>query len=129
MVTGLRNAIKGHSRSVQYQYEEQEHCRVGGPDVGQRDRLRYRPLEASTRSRERRSTPSESLGRGGMVASPGAGPSDRPSERWLDDVGGLVGARGFEPPTSSSRTMRATKLRHAPTVSAAEGRGMIAHPR
>ena len=28
---------------------------------------------------------------------------------------GLVGARGFEPPTSSSRTMRATKLRHAPT--------------
>ena len=33
-------------------------------------------------------------------------------------VGGLVGARGFEPPTSSSRTMRATKLRHAPTESA-----------
>ena len=31
-------------------------------------------------------------------------------------VMGLVGARGFEPPTSSSRTMRATKLRHAPTV-------------
>ncbi len=31
---------------------------------------------------------------------------------------GLVGARGFEPPTSSSRTMRATKLRHAPTESA-----------
>ena len=28
---------------------------------------------------------------------------------------GMVGARGFEPPTSSSRTMRATKLRHAPT--------------
>ncbi len=27
----------------------------------------------------------------------------------------LVGARGFEPPTSSSRTMRATRLRHAPT--------------
>ena len=27
----------------------------------------------------------------------------------------MVGARGFEPPTSSSRTMRATKLRHAPT--------------
>ena len=30
----------------------------------------------------------------------------------------LVGARGFEPPTSSSRTMRATKLRHAPTEGA-----------
>jgi Resolvase, N terminal domain len=42
-------------------------------------------------------------------------------------VMGLVGARGFEPPTSSSRTMRATKLRHAPTEGAAEGRGMIPH--
>ncbi len=41
--------------------------------------------------------------------------------------GDLVGARGFEPPTSSSRTMRATKLRHAPTESAPEGRGMIPH--
>ena len=28
---------------------------------------------------------------------------------------GLVGARGFEPPTSASRTLRAAKLRHAPT--------------
>ena len=27
----------------------------------------------------------------------------------------MVGARGFEPPTSSSRTTRATKLRYAPT--------------
>ncbi len=26
----------------------------------------------------------------------------------------MVGARGFEPPTSASRTLRATKLRHAP---------------
>ena len=33
----------------------------------------------------------------------------------LNDERVLVGARGFEPPTSSSRTMRATKLRHAPT--------------
>ena len=31
----------------------------------------------------------------------------------------VVGARGFEPPTSSSRTMRATWLRHAPTGSIA----------
>ena len=30
-------------------------------------------------------------------------------------VMGLVGARGFEPPTSASRTLRAAKLRHAPT--------------
>ena len=33
-----------------------------------------------------------------------------------EDEVSLVGARGFEPPTSSSRTMRATKLRHAPTA-------------
>ena len=40
----------------------------------------------------------------------------------------LVGARGFEPPTSSSRTMRATKLRHAPTEGARlQGLRMIAH--
>src|SRR5688500_9125340 len=32
-----------------------------------------------------------------------------------DVVRKLVGARGFEPPTSSPRTTRATKLRHAPT--------------
>ncbi len=40
---------------------------------------------------------------------------ERESDRagWLPTH--LVGARGFEPPTSSSRTMRATKLRHAPT--------------
>src|SRR5919197_1497275 len=31
---------------------------------------------------------------------------------------GMVGARGFEPPTLSSRTTRATKLRHAPTEGA-----------
>ena len=36
----------------------------------------------------------------------------------MQQVMGLVGARGFEPPTSSSRTMRATKLRHAPTANA-----------
>jgi hypothetical protein len=28
---------------------------------------------------------------------------------------GMVGAAGFEPTTLSSRTIRATKLRHAPT--------------
>ena len=42
------------------------------------------------------------------------------SELQLDDEVGLVGARGFEPPTSSSRTMRATKLRHAPTECSTE---------
>ncbi len=45
-------------------------------------------------------------------------------------VMGLVGARGFEPPTSSSRTMRATKLRHAPTeMPVVQGSRMIAQPR
>ncbi len=29
----------------------------------------------------------------------------------------LVGARGFEPPTSASRTLRATRLRYAPFAS------------
>ena len=37
-----------------------------------------------------------------------------PEAFGLDEVE-MVGARGFEPPTSSSRTMRAAKLRHAPT--------------
>ena len=35
---------------------------------------------------------------------------------------GLVGARGFEPPTSASRTLRAAKLRHAPTEESAAPR-------
>ena len=39
----------------------------------------------------------------------------RPLRRRRTRKSQFVGARGFEPPTSSSRTMRATKLRHAPT--------------
>ena len=31
------------------------------------------------------------------------------------NLGKVVGARGFEPPTLRSRTVRATKLRHAPS--------------
>ena len=57
--------------------------------------------------------------RHGLLPSGRAGRSGGPqalaSEPELDDEVGLVGARGFEPPTSSSRTMRATRLRHAPT--------------
>src|SRR5688500_8047974 len=34
--------------------------------------------------------------------------------RKAGSEGGLVGARGFEPPTSRSRTVRATRLRYAP---------------
>jgi hypothetical protein len=40
----------------------------------------------------------------------------------------MVGARGFEPPTLSSRTTRATKLRHAPTDAlVVQSPGMIAN--
>ena len=36
---------------------------------------------------------------------------------------GVVGARGFEPPTSASRTLRSTKLSHAPTERVPQRRG------
>ena len=70
-------------------------------------------------------------GPGAPADAPGADAgSESPRASWRRFRAHLlvmVGARGFEPPTSSSRTMRATKLRHAPTVGAAEGRGMIPH--
>ncbi len=37
----------------------------------------------------------------------------------------LVGATGFEPATSSSRTTRATKLRYAPTIKREVGKRMF----
>ncbi len=37
------------------------------------------------------------------------------SRKLLDLLMLLVGARGFEPPTSRSRTVRSTRLSHAPT--------------
>src|SRR5213594_2310047 len=42
---------------------------------------------------------------------------DRPAtgRGWPPGGRTLVGARGFEPPTSRSRTVRATRLRYAPT--------------
>ena len=60
-------------------------------------------------------------------------PAARPREPWRDGArrpgalaarggsglrprGSMVGATGFEPATSSSRTKRATNLRHAPTL-------------
>ena len=59
--------------------------------------------------------PARPRGPRGPPPRAGGGPAGGgPAERG----GGLVGARGFEPPTSSSRTMRATKLRHAPTEGA-----------
>ncbi len=57
--------------------------------------------------------------RRGSPSAPGreARPADRAaaSDRWPLKRGGMVGAAGFEPTTLSSRTIRATKLRHAPT--------------
>ena len=32
----------------------------------------------------------------------------------MEPVNIMVGARGFEPPTSASRTLRSTRLSHAP---------------
>src|SRR5205809_6324543 len=45
------------------------------------------------------------------------GLGDRPATGRSRPPGGrsLVGARGFEPPPSRSRTVRATRLRYAPT--------------
>jgi hypothetical protein len=43
---------------------------------------------------------------------------------WCECEGKLVGATGFEPATSSSRTKRATKLRHAPTRVPVDARSM-----
>ena len=40
--------------------------------------------------------------------------SDALSLRFAFREAFLVGARGFEPPTSRTRTVRATKLRYAP---------------
>ena len=34
----------------------------------------------------------------------------------MSEVKKMVGARGFEPPTSRSRTERSTRLSHAPTT-------------
>ena len=42
---------------------------------------------------------------------------------WLA-IGDLVGARGFEPPTSRSRTERSTRLSHAPTSRRIIGKGV-----
>ena len=49
----------------------------------------------------------------------GEGGSTRPNQKGHPQADGLfemVGATGFEPATSSSRTKRATKLRYAPTT-------------
>ena len=52
-------------------------------------------------------------GRRGCGAPRNQGTQEPPRERRC---AGLVGATGFEPATSSSRTKRATKLRYAPTM-------------
>ncbi len=37
----------------------------------------------------------------------------------------MVGARGFEPPTSASRTLRATRLRYAPIANIIGGFNLV----
>ena len=39
------------------------------------------------------------------------------AKKKLEDRGGEVGARGFEPRTSATQRQRATRLRHAPSRS------------
>ncbi len=41
---------------------------------------------------------------------------------------GMVGARGFEPPTPCSRSRCATRLRYAPTLFSSHNRGGFYHP-
>ena len=61
--------------------------------------------------------PGASLGRGRMGYDKGSraamGESAGVLIEWFPVK--VVGARGFEPPTLRSRTVRATKLRHAPS--------------
>ena len=60
-----------------------------------------------------------------LLPDPPPEPSERPRLRMAATEFReleLVGARGFEPPTFRSRTERATRLRHAPSVKCEAGR-------
>src|SRR5690349_578765 len=47
-------------------------------------------------------------------AHPGVAPTNEKTHRFRGGFFSFVGARGFEPPASWSRTKRATRLRYAP---------------
>src|SRR5687768_16677919 len=49
-----------------------------------------------------------------LFTSAATSPARRPGESGRRAAKEVVGARGFEPPTSRSRTVRATRLRYAP---------------
>src|SRR5687768_9114202 len=49
-----------------------------------------------------------------LFTSAATSPHRRPEEPGRRAAEAVVGARGFEPPTSRSRTVRATRLRYAP---------------
>jgi hypothetical protein len=57
--------------------------------------------------------------------SSGRSPRGRSTSAGPDPGQEMVGAAGFEPTTSSSRTMRATRLRYAPTGGPLQGPRMI----
>ena len=100
-----------------------------GRTLGSAIDLDDRPLQASTRSRERRSTPSESLGRGGMVASPGPGRgiAHRSGGSTMWEVWSGREDLNLRPhrPERCALPSCATPRPKVP----AEGRGMITHAR
>src|SRR5262249_21673710 len=108
----------------------QDRLRGRGPglDDGAADRGQPRIPPPGRRRLGRPSRGLEPLlrgGRGGVPQAGGrgearapAGPAAAPGEGGQSGgsaLTGLVGARGFEPPTSRSRTVRSTKLSYAPT--------------
>ena len=99
---------------------------AGGPRP--RSRTGQRPwVPWPHRSREPRSGRAPSSR---ALRAPGS-PSPNARSGWPDSVGqplSCVGVTGFEPAASSSRTTRATKLRHTPWH-VAEARGPQRHPR
>ena len=77
------------------------------------------PRPADTRAKERTAAPSPTAFTTRLLPDPPPEPSERPRPRMAATEFReleLVGARGFEPPTFRSRTERATRLRHAPSV-------------
>jgi hypothetical protein len=49
-----------------------------------------------------------------------------PRRKMLSSPGSMVGVRGLEPPTSASRTLRASHLRYTPSTTYSEGKPLAA---
>src|SRR5204863_2742074 len=83
------------------------------------------PRPANTRAKERAAAPSPTAFYYPATTRPPPEPSESLGPRMAATEFrelSLVGARGFEPPTFRSRTERATRLRHAPSVKYEAGR-------